>query len=328
MRSQISRGKVATAAVGTAMLGIGVLGVWLISAHAANRQRRDARADGQRATEPVRPKNDYFYFDAESHKDGDRLPQPPFFPAPWKEPDTEHPKRGKVVADPTAPQGKHVFRWDVAEPNIKELYHEVKFARIPEAKPKDYYYAFFVRFDRKDGKDIWHDASDGPEADSLDKAFEVIGDGIRWIVHFGNHDIRMRDHHFSCYVSNATYHLNRKLEEYDGFYQNHGDFSRPHSSRYESVPMEYEKWHAMVFKMKWATDNTGEVALWANGKKVLEYKGIQTVKAPGTFERLQIFGTIAQPAYDAPPHVRKVDAIIFTDDWQDIVDGGYLKKRP
>lgn len=81
----------------------------------------------------------------------------------------------------------------------------------------------------------------------------------------------------------------------------------------------------IVFKMKWATDDTGEVALWANGKKVLEYKGIKTVKAPGTFERLQIFGTIAQPAYDAPPHVRKVDAMLFTDKWQDIVDGGYLR---
>jgi len=277
---------------------------------------RPQEADGHRAA------NAFFRFDAESHKPGDALPQPPFFPSPWKAPGAEHPKRGRVAADPGGPQGKHVFVWDVVETGTKELQHEVKFARLPEARPKDYYYAFFVRFDRKDGRDIWHDG----DGDSFDKAFEVIGDGIRWTVVFGNHDIRMKDHHFSCYVVNATYHLNRELEGYDALYPNHGDFSKPHSSRYQSPPLGYEKWHAVVFKMKWATDKTGEVALWVNGKQVLAYKGIQTVKAPGTFERLQLWGTIAQPAYDAPPHVRKVDAMIFTDDWRDIENGGYLRK--
>ena len=258
----------------------------------------------------------YFSYDAESQKPGDPLPQPPFFPAPWKEAKADHPKRGKVVADPTAPQGKNVFVWDVTEAKTKELYHEVKFDRLPEAKSKDYYYAFFVRFDRRDGKDIWH-AGDG---DSFDKAFEVIGDGIRWVVHFGNHDVRMRDHRFSCYVSNSTYHLNRKLEVNDGFYPNHGGFSQ-----HKSPELEYETWHAVVFQLKWATDDTGEIGLWVGGKKVIEHKGIKTAKAPGAFERLQLWGTIAQPAYDAPPHVRKVDALLFTDDWQAIVDGGYLK---
>lgn len=260
----------------------------------------------------------YFYFDAEKHAHGDSLPQPPFFPQPWKEANANHPKRGKVVADSTAPQGRHVILWNISEAKTTELFHVVKFDRLPEPKPKDYYYAFFVRFDRKDGKDIWHDGN----GDSFDKGFEVVGNGIRWVIHFGNHDVRMRDHCFSCYVSNSTYHLNRKFEVYDGYYPNHGGFTQ-----YKSPELEYEKWHAFVFKMKWATDDTGEVALWANGEKVLEYTGIKTVKSPGTFERIQFFGTIAQPAYDAPPHLRKVDAIIFTDDWQEIIDGGYLKKE-
>lgn len=301
--------------IGAIMFGL----LTLFAGRPANAQ--EAVAAAKRASARFQPKNAFFYFDAESQKDGAPVPQPPFFPSPWKEADAEHPKRGRVVADPTAPQGKQIFRWDVAEPKTKEIHHEVKFSRLPEAKPKEYYYAFFVRFDRKGGNDIWH----GGEGDSFDKGFEIIGEGIRWIVHFGNHDMRLRDHTFSCFVSNATYHLNRDLELYDGYYQNHGDFSRPHSSRYDSVPLDYEKWHAMVFKMKWATDSTGEVALWANGKKVLEYKGIKTVNPPGTFERVQIWGTIAQPAYDAPPHVRKVDALLFTDDWKEIENGGYLR---
>ena len=261
-------------------------------------------------------KQPYFYIDAEKQKDGDPLPQPPFFPQPWKEATADHPKRGKIVADPTAPQGKNVFLWDVTEAKTTELFHVVKFDRLPEAKPKDYYNAFFVRIDRKDGKDIWHDG----DGDSFDKFFEIIGDGMRWVIHLGNHGVRMRAHHFSCYVSNSTYHLNRTLEVNDGYYPNHGGFSQ-----YKSPELEYEKWHAFVFRMKWATDDTGEVALWANGIKVLEYTGIKTVKSPGKFERLQFFGTIAQPAYDAPPHMRKVDALLFTDDWQDVIDGGYLK---
>lgn len=269
-----------------------------------------------KAKEPVRERP-YFYFDAESQKSGDPLPQPPFFPQPWKEVGAEHPKRGRIVVDPTVPQGKHVFMWDVANPKTTELFHEVKFDRIPEAKTKDYYLACFFRFDRKDGKDIWHDG----DGDSFDKWLELIGNGIRWVIHLGNHSVRMKDHHFSCYVSNSTYHLNRKLEVNDGYYPNHSGFTQ-----YKSPELEYEKWHAVVFKMKWATDDTGEIGLWINGKKALEYKGIKTAKAPGTFERLQFFGTIAQPAYDAPPHVRKVDALIFTGNWQDIVDGGYMNE--
>lgn len=258
----------------------------------------------------------YFFFDAESLKPGDPLPQGPFYPNPWKEPGVEHPKRGWVAADASAPQGKHVFLWKIAESGTKELLHEVKFDVVPEAKSGDFYYAFFVRFDRTNGKGIWH-TGDG---DSFDKGLEIIGNGIRWVIHFGNHVVGMKEHRFSCYVSNSTYHLNRKLEDFDGFYPNHGGFSR-----YKSPELDYEKWHAVVFKMKWATDDTGEIGLWVNGGKVLEHKGIKTVKTPGTFERLQFWGTIAQPAYDAPPHVRKLDALIFTGEWQDILDGGYLK---
>ncbi len=259
----------------------------------------------------------YFYFDAEKQKDGDRLPQPPFFPQPWKEANAGHPKRGKVVADQTAPQGRNVFRWDVTEAKTTELLHEVKFDRLPEAKEKTYYYGFFVRYDRIDGRDIWHSGKD--EA-SADKGFEIKGDGIRWIVSFGSWGHTNEMQRFTTWVGNPTYHVNRKLEVNDAYYPNQNGYNQE-----KPIPLEYEKWHACVFKMKWATEDTGEVGLWVNGTKILEYTGIKTVNSPGTFERLQFFGTIAQPAYDAPPHVRKVDALVFTDDWQDIVDGGYLK---
>ena len=276
-------------------------------------------ASQDKASEPARIRP-YFYFDAETLNSGAPLPQPPFFPQPWKEADSDHPKRGRVFADPTAPQGKNVMLWDVAEAKTTELLHEVQFDRLPEAQGKDYYYACFVRYDRKGGKDIWHT---GENEASADKGFEVKGDGIRWIVSFGSWGHTNEQHRFTTWVGNPTYHVNPKLEVYDAYYPNQNGYSQQ-----TPIPLEYEKWHAVVFKMKWATDDSGEIGLWINGKKILEHKGLKTAQAPGTFERLQFFGTIAQPAYDAPPHLRKVDALIFTDNWQDIVDGGYLNAEP
>ena len=39
-------------------------------------------------------------------------------------------------------------------------------------------------------------------------------------------------------------------------------------------------------------------------------------------------GTIAQPAYNAPAHYRQFDALLLTDNWQNIIDLGYLKHEP
>lgn len=38
-------------------------------------------------------------------------------------------------------------------------------------------------------------------------------------------------------------------------------------------------------------------------------------------------GTIAQPAYDAPAHSRRFDALLLTDNWQNIINLGYLKHK-
>ncbi|HPM80101.1 MAG TPA: heparin lyase I family protein [Candidatus Anammoximicrobium sp.] len=259
----------------------------------------------------------FFYYDAESRADGQWAAQPPLFPQPWQEPDTPHPRRAKIVAEPTAPQGTRVLQWDVTPQVNHDLYTEIKFDQTPPAEPRTYYFAFFVRFDRRDGRDIWHR---GRDAESFDKALEVVGDGIRWTVNFGERSMGNQEHRFSVFVTNPTYHLNRDLERVsENYYQNHDVYSRSNS-----LQLEYERWHAIVFAMKWATDKAGAVALWAKGKKVLEYKDIQTAKPPGTFERLQLWGTIAQPAYDAPPHTRKLDALLFTDDWGLVKRGGYV----
>jgi hypothetical protein len=65
-----------------------------------------------------------------------------------------------------------------------------------------------VRFDRLDGRDIWHGG--GPAAESFDKAFEVIGDGSRWPVNFGERGMSNGEDRFSLFLSDPDHGLSRR----------------------------------------------------------------------------------------------------------------------
>lgn len=255
----------------------------------------------------------YFNYDAESCTVGAYLPNPPWRPCC----STPEQSRGYCVADNTM-QGNNIVQWNVPQ----GLDHQINYTSLttqPAAPFGTYYYAFFFRFDRINGIDIWREG----DFSYFDKAAEIDGDGVRWVIQFGERGMLNQDHNFSVFITNPTYHLNPALEISDSYFQNYGGYSRTNS-----IQLGYEKWHSLVFAMKWATDNTGEISLWINGIKVLQYLNIRTAQAPGTITELGWNGTYAQPAYDIPAHYRKLDAIIFTDNWQDIIDGGYLKKRP
>ena len=53
-----------------------------------------------------------------------------------------------------------------------------------------------------------------------------------------------------------------------------------------------------------------------------------TANSKAYVDNVKLNGTIAQPDYDCPAHKRQVDGIILTDEWQDIVNGGYLTWGP
>ena len=250
----------------------------------------------------------YFYFDAENCTNGSLLPIPPW--NPYYDPRD----RGKCNSDATAPNGTKIMQWDVLT-TVEANLNSIPFDTVPTAQTT-YYFAFFFRFDRINGIDIWPEGA--PDVESFDKAAEFRGNGVRWIVNFGERGMGNQDHRFSVFITDGL-PLNPQIKVWDSYYQNYNGYSR-----YNSIQLEYEKWHSIVFKMRWAIDNTGEIGLWVDGIKVLEHNNITTALSPGTFERLGWNGTYAQPAYNIPPQVRKFDAIIFTDTWQDIVDGGYL----
>ncbi|MBL7222807.1 MAG: heparin lyase I family protein [Candidatus Brocadiae bacterium] len=105
----------------------------------------------------------------------------------------------------------------------------------------------------------------------------------------------------------------------------------PNQSGYSArrpVQLEYERWYSCVMAVKMAADRTGSVAVWIDGVKICEYRGIKTcANANPSITQITMGGTIAQPAYDAPAHYRRFDALLLTDNWQNVVDLGYLKGK-
>jgi len=271
----------------------------------------------------------YFYFDAEDSTVGDTLPYDQSSGYEFCQPlcGSSNGVRGYIANEGGTPQGDKYFRWDLnnTDPNsTKAIFCNLKNKDtfpVNLELGKTYYIAFFCNFTRIDGQDIWHSGGEGfPQ--SADKGIEMKGSGIRWIAARGQWEEIDNDlHKWSVWMGNPTYHLNPDLEEY---YPNTGGFER-----YVTAPqLEYESWHSIVFGVKIATDSTGSIVLYLNGNKVIDYSNIKTTDTSNpTISVIYIDGTIAQPEYDAPAHIRKYDALMLTDDWQDIVDGGYLETK-
>lgn len=147
----------------------------------------------------------------------------------------------------------------------------------------------------------------------------MVGDGMRWIAARGQWDVIPNEpHKWSVWIDNPRYHLNEDLEPY---YPNTGGYTR-----YKTTPqLDYEIWYSIVYGVKIANTNNGGIVMYLDGKKIIEYNNIRTASSANpTINVIYIDGTIAQPAYDAPAHIRKYDALMLSDSWQDIVSGGYL----
>jgi hypothetical protein len=255
----------------------------------------------------------YFYWDAETHPcDGSELPNPPF----WTQ-EVSH--RGHVTCGETK-QGNKYFEWTTGYwTNHYTEIHNTQGLPVTCGLEVTYYLAYFFNFTRINNQDIWHESGQ-----SGDKGIEITGSGIRWEVARGHWESMSnnQDHHYTVWVGNPTYHLNPSIEIVDTLVQNRSGFSASNP-----IQLEYDRWYAAVMAIKMATGNTGSIALYIDGVKVLEYDNIKTAaNSSPILTDIKMGGTIAQPAYDAPPHYRKFDALMLTDDWQDIVYGGYLAR--
>jgi hypothetical protein len=254
----------------------------------------------------------YFYWNAESTPcDGSQLPNPPF----WTQ---DVPYRGRVICGST-PEGSRFFEFQTvaAQTSAYTEIHPSPTFPITNIMGKTLYLAYYFNFTRINGLDIWHE-----NGDSADKGIELVGSGIRWGIargHWSNLATNL-DHRYTVWGSNPTYHLNRSVEQYDIYLPNQNGYSatRP-------IQLSYETWHTAIMSVRIAADNTGSFSVWIDGVKIMEYNNIKTTaNTSPTIAHIIMGGTIAQPAYDAPAHKRQFDALILTDNWQDIVNGGYL----
>ncbi len=287
-------------------------------------QVRDSHAPEAKPTRP----NIYFYWDAEEPVDPStnrqfgeqRLPNPPFWEG-WER--IKNAERCGRVTSGSAPQGKNYFEWEVTDEDHHSRYTEVKGKAntgmefpLSVALGKTYYLAYYFNFTRINDLDIWHE-----KGDSADKGVELTGSGVRWCVsrgHWGSLADN-QEHRYTLWLGNPTYHLRP------------GGIYLPNQSGYSAskpIQLECERWYSCVMAIKMATDKTGSAEVWIDGAKVYEYKNIRTcANAEPTIGKITLGGTIAQPAYDAPAHQRKFDALLLTDNWKNILDVGYFKGR-
>lgn len=269
----------------------------------------------------------YFYFDAEDGIIGNELPHHQSGGGSnFCQPECSGlGARATYQSIGNVPQGNQYFQWETVD-NQTNHYCEIKNVGVfpvTEILSKTFYLAFYMRFDRKDENDIWHE---GGGTQSWDKGIEMRGRGVRWTVGWGQWDecngsyspgfAANQDHHFTIGSGNPTYRL--PGSEYNPSLNGYSCQNPPQ--------LTYERWYAIILGVNMACDTTGSRTLWLNGVKIAESTGIQTTNdCFPNIDHITMGGTLAQPAYDAPSHCRKFDALILADNWQDIIDGGYLR---
>jgi hypothetical protein len=259
----------------------------------------------------------YLNLDAENGTVGSTVPNPPFCQTQCSgsgEPATYQSNGG-------AAQGTNYFQWHTVD-NQLEHYTVIRNTQTNNLLGKTIYLAYYFRFDRINSNDIWRV---GTGTQSADKGVELTGNGIRWILARGQWDkcnnggfASNQAHRFTIWAGNPSYHLNPELEAY-GTNQNGYSCSNP-------MQLEYERWYSAVVAVNFAADNSGSITVYIDGVRVIDYQNIQTAaNNTPTIDAIHLGGTMAQPAYNSPSHYRKFDAFMLTDNWQDIIDGGYLR---
>lgn len=231
------------------------------------------------------------------------------------------------------PKGSKVLEWKTDVNNAHDMFNELKYQTTPP-NGGTLYMAFFIKAIRVNGVAVWPAA--GGEREGFDKALELYGPSYRWTLNFG---IRAQDgptNTWSIFVSNPSPgHFNPECEVYDTYWQNFGGFGR---GRYEPsacqpnmgnpyFPMSYDQWYAVVFKVVFSGSKTGEIGMWINGTKVMQFTNIQTCGVAASscaHTRPQMWGTYDQPSYTGPIHKRQLDAFVVTDDLNYLQTNGYF----
>lgn len=197
-----------------------------------------------------------------------------------------------------------------------------------------YYLGGTFRFDLVGNNHVW---LDGSGDDSFDKLFEFRFTGGRWIMNVGRDGNFVGNFNgqymFSFGAATATEcpecggpagvgwsagacHDDRKMHNANGY-----TASAPRKS-------DYGHWYNVVLAVTLSTSSAvGRAELYINGVKVTDCSGQTATTGTSSttgFSDISLHGTIAQPAYDSPPHYRRVDNMIFATTLTDVTNAGLM----
>jgi|CXWL01.1.fsa_nt_gi hypothetical protein len=198
-----------------------------------------------------------------------------------------------------------------------------------------YYIAALFRFQRIGGNNIWQDtaAEFADQESSVDKMFEFQGANFRWGIGAGwmdtyaNHCASAGSPCAGGFAFQIWYGPNSGLQcvDHNTYYEHFNHNVAPYG---DSNPFrsEYERWYAVVLEVTANNSAMGRTRLWVNGTLVTDRTGFQTMCSTtgSTVTRIYLHGTIAQPAYDAPAHLRQWDEVLFTDSFSEVAVRGFF----
>lgn len=215
------------------------------------------------------------------------------------------------------PSGTNYVEW-AATANLNNIIAELRPTQATLTFGTTYYLAGFFRFSRISGNDLWRDTGAYPY--QFDKLLEFRGTGFRWGIGAGwnGYYSAGSDHKFTFDAWYATSVIGDRGPDHIVADQSPYNASKAYLC-------DYDQWHAVVLGVTINNSNSGRVQLWINGTKIID-QSHYTANAGATLTTLIANGTIAQNQYDAPAHYRQMDRIIVTDNWQDILNGNYMRR--
>jgi hypothetical protein len=231
------------------------------------------------------------------------------------------------------PKGTKVLEWKTDIANATDLFNQLTYSTTPP-NGGTLYMAFFIKVIKVNGVQPWPNAGGGGEG--FDKAFELVGSNYRWTLNLGIRAQSGPSGTWNIFLTNPNPgHFNAECEVYDSYWQNFNGYGRGVSESNACQPnmgnpyyaMQYDKWYSVVFKVTFQGTKSGELGMWINGTKVIQYTNVQTCGVSASscsHSRPQLWGTYRQPSYNGPIHKRQIDACVVTDDLSYLQTNGYF----
>lgn len=193
----------------------------------------------------------------------------------------------------------------------------------PSRSGETFYLGGFFRFDRVNSRNVWID-------DTFDKLWEFGGNGgahsTRWGIGSGRHGnfsgwSAADKFTFDLWCADSVFGACEVPASNDWDHKPHNANGYSASNPYEC---DYGRWYAVVLAVTMSTTTSGHISLYINGTLVHDSDHI-TMDSGSASDSVQINGTIAQSAYDAPDHYRRADKLMLTDSLTDVQNAGLME---